>query len=368
MGYDADMFTHGRNPHGCGHAPRTVHQGLRSTGADFITKTYRRDNVTIKCNTIVDKVLFDNSSPSGKPRATRVALIPKDGESYTVRARKEIILSGGSYCTPTMLLRSGIGPKAELEQLSIPVLVSSPGVGKNLQDHLIAFIFYEVSEPNLTTDHLVYHGNAFETTYLLWKNEKKGFLGTFPFGSFAFARLDDRLKDEPLWRDADRASGRDPMGLTPEQPNIEFFSTECYGGPKQYAQPPADGSSAFAIIPELFSPRSRGQVTLKSADPHDIPRVDHQYLTDELDMLVLSEACRFGNEVVMQGKGTKDIVEGSWPRDLKHHEYRTREDWVPYVRENATTCQVFAHLSMSAVANAEFRLPPCWHCQDGISI
>jgi hypothetical protein len=49
---------------------------------------------------------------------------------------------------------------------------------------------------------------------------------SFPFGAFAFARLDKRLKDEPLWRDAERASGRDPMGLTPKQPNIELFTTE----------------------------------------------------------------------------------------------------------------------------------------------
>lgn len=62
--------------------------------------------------------------------------------------------------------------------------------------------------------------------YMLYKDKKEGVLSTFPFGAFAYARLDDRLKDEPLWREAKREPGRDPMGLTPNQPNIEFFTTE----------------------------------------------------------------------------------------------------------------------------------------------
>jgi choline dehydrogenase-like flavoprotein len=130
------------------------------------------------------------------------------------------------------------------------------------------------------------------------------------------------------------------MGLTKDQPNIEFFSTECYGGPKQYTDYPDGGKThAFSLIAELFAPKSRGSVTLKSADPKDNPIVDHQYLSDELDILVLSEACKFANEIITQGKGTKDIVHGSWPANLTHHAHTKREDWVPYVKENATTCK-----------------------------
>ena len=198
-------------------------------------------------------------------------------------------------------------------------------------------MFYEAQE-GLTTDHLVYHEGAFAKTYALWKEKKTGFLSTFPFGAFAYARLDQRLADEPLWANAPRKPGRDPMGLTPKQPNIELFSTECYGGPKQYDQFPGENQSAFSMIAELFNPKSRGSVTLKSADPFENPVVDCNYLADPLDLLVLAEGCRFGNEIVMNGAGTKDIVKGSWPQQLNHHTYKTREDWVPYVKEHATTC------------------------------
>lgn len=91
------------------------------------------------------------------------------------------------------------------------------------------------------------------------------------------------------------------MGLTPAQPNIEFFTTECYSGPKQYDQFPLDNKHVFSMFAELFAPKSRGSVTLKSADPMVDPVVDYNYLADPLDVLVLSEGCRFGNEMVMKG-------------------------------------------------------------------
>jgi choline dehydrogenase-like flavoprotein len=130
------------------------------------------------------------------------------------------------------------------------------------------------------------------------------------------------------------------MGLTKSQPNVEFFSTECYGGPKQYSDfPDGEKTHAFALLAELFAPKSRGSVKLKSKNPMDNPIVDHNYLAEELDMLVLSEACSFANEIITMGEGTKDIVAGSWPVNLTHHEHTKREDWVPYVKENATTCK-----------------------------
>ena len=181
-------------------------------------------------------------------------------------------------------------------------------------------------------------------TYKLWKDQKSGFLSTFPFGAFAFARLDERLKDSEIWNSAPREEGRDPMGLTPKQPNIEFFTTECYGGPKQYDQFPINNKHAFSMIAELFAPKSRGSVTLRNADPLAVPVVDTNYLADPLDVEVLAEACRFGNEIITEGAGTKDIVKGSWPSELKHHQFKTREDWKPYVKDNATTCKSQYHL------------------------
>ena len=333
---DHDMFTTGSRPHGCGHAPRTVHKGLRSTGADFVTDEYHRPNIDIIVDTLVDKINFDEDK-----RAISVDLIDKSGKKSTIGARKEIVVSGGAYCTPAVLLRSGIGPKGELQKLGVDCLVDSPGVGQNLLDHLIVFTFYEVTKDGLTNDHLVYHHpDAAMEAYMLYKEKKTGVLSTFPFGAFAFARLDERLKDEPLWQEAQKkaAAGRDPMGLTEKQPHIEFFTTELYGGPKQYDRYPIDKKSSFAMITELFSPRSKGTVTINSTDPFENPIVDCNYFSDPLDVLVMSEGVRFGNEIVMKGAGTKDVVKGSWPAELTHHAYTKREEWVPHCKKEATTC------------------------------
>ena len=212
-------------------------------------------------------------------------------------------------------------------------------------------MYYSTYHPNLTTDHLVHHGNALETSYNLWKNEKKGFLSTFPFGVFAYARMDERLAKEPIWQkylqnsEGKEKKDRDPMGQHPaKQPAIELFNTECYGGPKQYTDFPNDPSqNAFSIIVELFSPRSRGSVTLAERDPRANPVVDAAFLQHELDLLVLSEGCRFADEIVMEGAGTKDVVRGSWPEGLGYGDkgrLRSREEWVPYVKDHATTCEL----------------------------
>ncbi|WYZ42001.1 hypothetical protein EsH8_V_000896 [Colletotrichum jinshuiense] len=307
-----------------------------SHAADFVSKDNAKDNLHILVETHVEKVLIENVD--GDLKATGVKAVKSDGSVIEIKARKEVIVSGGAYCSPNILNRSGIGATSELQKFGIPTLVELPGVGKNLMDHLIVFMFYETEKAGLTNDHHVYHGDNFAKTYALWKDQQAGFLSSFPFGVFAYARLDERLADSDLWKNASREPGRDPMGLTPRQPNIEFFTTECYGGPKQFDKFPTDGKYAFSMIAELFGPRSRGTVTLRNTDPKAVPVVDTNYLADPLDVEVLAEACRFGNEIIMEGKGTKDIVKGSWPSDLVHHKYSTREDWIPYVRDNATTC------------------------------
>ena len=143
MPYDPDMFTAGDNPHGCGHAPRTVWQGIRTTGADYITKSHRRENITIKTNALVDKVILERQDDSSALRAVGVKVLSADGTNTIVRARKEVVVSGGAYCSPAILLRSGIGAKDEVEEFGINSEMDLPGVGKNLMDHLVSSLFRE---------------------------------------------------------------------------------------------------------------------------------------------------------------------------------------------------------------------------------
>jgi choline dehydrogenase-like flavoprotein len=232
--YHPDMFSTGETANGCGHALRTTWKGNRTTGADYITKAQKKSNITLRCHSNVDKVLFERGS-DGAARAHGVEYLDDSGRRHQVFASKEVILTAGSYGSPAILLRSGIGAKDDLQALGIPVVVDAPGVGKNLQDHQLIFIYYELNQAGLTDDARVNHDpNAFENGAKEWKEKKSGWLAQFPFGSFAFARLADRLEAEnEEWRSFRREPGRDPMELTETQPNLEFFHTICYGGPPE---------------------------------------------------------------------------------------------------------------------------------------
>ena len=133
--YHPDMFSTGETPHGCGDVPRTIHQGIRTTAADFVTKGRKRENITIKTEVVVDKIILLRDSD--EPIATGVATISKTGKKVEYQARKEVIVTAGAYCSPTILMRSGLGPKEQLQKHGIKCVVDLPGVGQNLQDHCV---------------------------------------------------------------------------------------------------------------------------------------------------------------------------------------------------------------------------------------
>jgi choline dehydrogenase-like flavoprotein len=332
------MFSTGETANGCGHAMRTTWQGMRTTAADFITKDHKRPNVTVMCHVTADKIIFEKNA-DGEVVAKGVECEDDHGNRSKFYATSEVVIAAGTYGSPAMLLRSGIGDKKDLEALSIPVVSDLPGVGKNLQDHLLIFTYYELNKEGLTDDPRVnWDPNAYENGLAEWKKSRTGWLSTFPFGSFAFARLDDRLKrDNPEWAAMKTKPGRDPMDLTETQPNLEFFHTVCYGGPPEYTDKPKEGQHAFAMCCFLCGLQSRGEVKLASTKPRDNPIVDHKYLDDKRDLLMMAEGVRFANEVVTQGEGTKKLIKGAWPPGAKHHLYKTNEEWQPHVKKYAST-------------------------------
>lgn len=131
-----DVFSTGESPHACGHAIRSVYQGVRSTAADYVTKSNRRGNISVQTDTIVDHVVL--ISDGYRKRAVGAQLRSATGKKTLVKARKEVIVSAGAYSSPAILLRSGIGPKQETEELGIENQVDLPGVGKNLMDHPVS--------------------------------------------------------------------------------------------------------------------------------------------------------------------------------------------------------------------------------------
>jgi choline dehydrogenase-like flavoprotein len=86
----------------------------------------------------------------------------------------------------------------------------------------------------------------------------------------------------------------------------------------------------------LCGTQSRGSIRLNSSDPHVKPKIDHNYLANELDVAVLAEGCRYVNEVVTEGAGTREHIAGPWPPTRVHP--NGDEQWKEYVRQQAGTC------------------------------
>ena len=103
-------------------------------------------------------------------------------------ANKEIILSAGSIGTPQILLRSGIGPRATLQQLGVPTVVNSPDVGQHLADHPLMAIDFSVNSTN-TFDDVIRNATLFGQIFDQWATTHQGLFVDFPENTQGFMRL-----------------------------------------------------------------------------------------------------------------------------------------------------------------------------------
>lgn len=121
----------GPSPIGVTNMQRTNRDGRRcSTAKAFLEPAFRRSNLHILTEAFVTNILFDENK-----RATSV-VYRKGDQQYTISARKEIILSAGTVGSAKLLLASGVGPAADLQDLGIEVVADLPGVGQGIQDHV----------------------------------------------------------------------------------------------------------------------------------------------------------------------------------------------------------------------------------------
>lgn len=210
---------------GCGVTPVSAPDGVRWNSAfAFLDPVRDSDRLTVLDGALVDRVELDAD------RVTR-AVAWRAGVRVDVLAQ-QFVLSAGTYGSPSVLLRSGIGGPRQLEALEIGIAVELDGVGKNLHDHPTCEIRFR---PN---DALVR-------------------------ATTSFAR-DHRVPEEQVI--AKTASGQGP---SPYDLHV-FPYTENVAGETEVVLPVA-----------LLSPRSRGSLRLASVEPWTAPIIDHRYLTDD---------------------------------------------------------------------------------------
>lgn len=117
---------------------QNLNNRTRASGATaFLEPNILRPNLHVLVNTLGSRILFDAGS-DGTPTANGIEFI-RNNQTYTVRVTREVILSGGTYQSPQLLMVSGIGPRWHLNQLGIPVIRDLP-VGEGLQDHVMTWL------------------------------------------------------------------------------------------------------------------------------------------------------------------------------------------------------------------------------------
>ena len=249
-------------------------------------QAYGLKGVKVLTSTVVQNVLFETGT---KPRAVGV----QTSEGQKITARKEVIISAGTWRSPQVLMLSGIGPKQQLSELKIPVIRDLPAVGEGMFDHFALFQFFKVRHP----DRPLSMGNPHWTdpAYML--------------GLPADWAVNDVVPEE-LLRPAiehDNAQTKDPSVrrqnqalLRPGRPHVE----ECVMYAPILPGIPVNGS-IVAVSTMLLVPSSRGSTKLASADPRERPISDPNYFSSEVDRTVLRYGTRRVMKALLQTKAGK---------------------------------------------------------------
>jgi choline dehydrogenase len=280
---------------GVGAAPVNTVGGVRmSAAATYLRQARGRDNLRILPDALVDRVLIEQ----GKAVGLRLA----DGR--TVRAPR-IVLAAGTYGSPAILLRSGIGPARDLAVLGLPCRSHLPGVGANLQEH-----------PGIS---------------VIWP-----LAAEFPDGprfQVVATRVDTREGDEAPW----------------------------------LQHVPASTPSLFWVSATVMQPRSKGRLRLRSLDPADAPRIRLNLLQDPVDLAMMMEGVRSARRVGNQrplselADGPEQWLGAGTDIGADFADALRRSVWTYH--HACGTCAMGPHPEQGAVVNARgqvYGVPGLW--------
>jgi choline dehydrogenase len=220
-------------------------------------------------------------------------LVDTAGRTYTLSARKEIIVSAGAIGSPQLLQVSGVGPAQLLESLDVPVVADLVGVGENLQDHVTFGVSQGVNA--VTASSLSDPAFAAEQTRLFNDVESPAGILTSP-GSDLLAW--EKLPDGARGALSNRTRAILDRDYPSDWPEVEYIAFSTYLSDNFFplAADPMDGTAYAALAVVLCTPRSRGSIRISSADTRDAPRIDPAFLTDDADVEVAVAGFRRARE------------------------------------------------------------------------
>ncbi|KAK2792981.1 Alternative oxidase, mitochondrial precursor [Onygenales sp. PD_10] len=273
--------------HGAEHWLKWINRdtGRRSDAAHaYIHSTRAKyDNLHLKVNTKVDKVIIENG------RAVGVATVPTKYLSGTnpprkiYRARKQIIVSGGTLGSPQILQRSGIGDPAKLRAAGIKPIVDLPGVGLNFQDHYLTFSVFRAKPDTESFDDFIRGDPEVQKkVFEEWNLKGTGPLATNGIDAGVKVRpTEEELAEMRTWPTNEFQSGWDSyFKHKPDKPVMHYSVISGWFGDHMLMPP----GKFFTMFHFLEYPFSRGWVHVNSPDPYETPDFDAGFMNDKRDM------------------------------------------------------------------------------------
>jgi choline dehydrogenase-like flavoprotein len=291
---------------------------------------------------LVTKVNLDGDT------ATGVEFVGNDGQKHSVKASKEVILSGGVINSPQILELSGIGDPEILKKAGVDCRIENNRVGANFQDHVLGGMLYDLADgvESMDSMHNPEYAAKVQEQY---EKSRNGLLGSpgMLMGFVSYASLVSKeqlnetiaeIKKNSLAKTDFEKRQEDVIvkQLSDERfANIQTFCIPCQldlsGGENQiqFFSAPPDGKQRLSLLVCLEHPLSRGTVHITSSDPTQAPRIDPGYFRNNADAKILAEGIKWMDKVTKQPIMAKSLGKRVQPPEGASIETEAeREDFV----------------------------------------
>jgi choline dehydrogenase len=266
-GYPLTDDINGFQQEGFGRLDMTVGAGRRCSAANaYLRPAMHRSNLAVRTRALATRIEFDGR------RATGVHYRRADAD-HVVRARREVIVSGGPVNSPQLLMLSGLGPRAELSRHGIDVVHELPGVGENLQDHLEFYFQVACRQPITLYSQMTPYRKALIGLRWILRKDGLGATNHFETGGFIRSRAGERYPDIQYH-------------FLPMAVHYDGSSLAREHGFQAHVGPMRSGS--------------RGWVRLASANPLDKPKVFFNYMSQPEDWVQMRTCLRLTREIFAQ--------------------------------------------------------------------
>jgi choline dehydrogenase len=359
-----------RRPEGVMLIPIAVRHGQRNSPRDYLIQVQREHpkRLVVWPETLVTEIIFDRElGETEEAAAIGVRFLqgkhlykahPEPSSSAgtlgEVYCKREVILCGGAFNTPQLLKLSGIGPRVELEKFQIPVRVDLPGVGANLQDRYEISVISEVEKDFVLLKNLAMGeplpGQPPDPALKEWREKRTGL---YTSNAVIAGILKKSRRDLPA-------------------PDLFIFAVPGFfkGYYKGYSQDRANPDLASRhniltwLVMKAHTKNRAGTVTLRSADPRDVPAISFHYFYEGTDrergedLDAITEGFKFIRKINSIAKARGVVKREIWPGDSVQDEaairdFITREAWGHHA---SCSCPIGADDDPMAVLDSRFRV------------